>query len=67
MPKLSAAVSHEDEYYFLNVVFQFYDELSMSDEEVYNAVRSIMEVLKDNFVVYDYDHHRHQFDEEPVP
>ena len=67
MPKLAAAVSHEDEYYFLNVVFQFYDELSMSDEEVYNAVRSIMEVLKDSFVVYDYDHYQHQFDEEPVP
>ena len=64
MPKLAAAVSHEDEYYFLNVVFQFYDELSMSDEEVYNAVRSIMGVLKDSFVVYDYDHYRHQFDHE---
>lgn len=36
----------------------------MSDEEVYNAVRSIMGVLKDSFVVYDYDHYRHQFDHE---
>ncbi len=64
MTHMIGSFYHEKEYYFLSVAFSFYDGQVMTDEEVFRSVKSIMETLQNSFVVYDYEHYKHQFDNE---
>ena len=66
MPNLACWFMLTNEYYFLQWNFSFFDDYALTDEEANCAVRSIIETLRDSFVVYDYEHYQHQFDEEPV-
>lgn len=54
----------KNNYFFLNWDILIYDDYILPDETIDRAVRSIVETLRDSFVVYDYDHYRHQFDHE---
>ena len=64
MQNLASWFMIKNNYFFLNWDILIYDDYILPDETIDRAVRSIVETLRDSFVVYDYDHYRHQFDHE---
>lgn len=54
--------TYQSRYYFMAPCFTIYESDDLTDDQIYDATYSIIQALQDCFVVYDYEHYRHQFD-----